>query len=365
MRLFRPCFIAGWIFPEAMFRIGTDEKIISLTFDDGPDPASTPVLLDLLGRHNIKALFFCNGRNAENHPSLMQRILSEGHIAGNHTWSHLNGWTSSVKNYLDDVLAHASTWEQHLQTVRDFLTRVRKANLTLRPSKCSLGYISISFLGHTVGAQTIRPHSKIAQKITDAPTPTTKKQLRSFLGLAGYYRRFVPDFAAIAVPLSDLTKKGAANELQWGTSQDRSFTALKAYIASSPILRLPDLKEVFILQTDASNVGIGAVLLQEVSGVKHPICFASRKLLSRERHYSTIERECLAIVWGIQKFERYLYGKPFILETDHQPLQYVGKAQFKNGRLMRWALALQPYSFTIRAIKGSENMGADFLSRCI
>ena len=103
MRFFRPCFIAGWIFPEAMFRIGTDEKIICLTFDDGPDPASTPVLLDLLGRYNIKALFFCNGRNAENHPSLMQRILSEGHIAGNHTWSHLNGWTSSVNNYLDDV----------------------------------------------------------------------------------------------------------------------------------------------------------------------------------------------------------------------------------------------------------------------
>lgn len=103
MRIFRPCFIAGWIFSEAIFRIKTDEKIICLTFDDGPDPASTPVLLEILGRHNIKALFFCTGRNAESHPSLMARILSEGHLTGNHTWSHLNGLTSSVKNYLDDA----------------------------------------------------------------------------------------------------------------------------------------------------------------------------------------------------------------------------------------------------------------------
>ena len=103
MRIFRPCFIAGWIFPEAIFRIKTDEKIICLTFDDGPDPASTPVLLEILGRHNIKALFFCTGRNAENHPSLMARILSEGHLTGNHTWSHLNGWTTSVKNYMEDA----------------------------------------------------------------------------------------------------------------------------------------------------------------------------------------------------------------------------------------------------------------------
>ena len=103
MRIFRPCIIAGWIYPEALFRIRTDEKILCLTFDDGPDPDSTPVLLDILGRHNIKALFFCKGRNAEKHPSLMERIVREGHITGNHTWSHLNGWTSSVKSYLDDV----------------------------------------------------------------------------------------------------------------------------------------------------------------------------------------------------------------------------------------------------------------------
>jgi len=112
----------------------------------------------------------------------------------------------------------------------------------------------------------------------------------------------------------------------------------------------------------ACDNGIGGILLQEEDGIKHPIAFASKKLLPRERNYSTIE-ECLAIVWAVQKFQNFLFGKPFALETDHQPLQYLGKAQFQNGRLMRGALALQPYRFTIRAIKGKDNVGADFLSR--
>jgi len=128
-------------------------------------------------------------------------------------------------------------------------------------------------------------------------------------------------------------------------------------------LRLPDVEKQFILRTDASNTGIGAILLQAESGVKHPVVFASRKLLTRERHYSTIEKECLAIVWAIQNSQNFLYGKEFILETDHQPWLYLGKAQYgQNGRLTRWALVLQQYQFTLRAIKRSENVGADFLS---
>jgi len=126
-------------------------------------------------------------------------------------------------------------------------------------------------------------------------------------------------------------------------------------------LRLPDFEKQFILRSNASNTGIGAILLQEESGVKDPVAFASRKLLTRESHYSAIEKECLAIVWAIRKFQNFLYGKEFILETDHKPLLYLGKAQYgQNGRLMRWALVLQQYQFTLRAIKSSENIGADF-----
>ena len=131
-----------------------------------------------------------------------------------------------------------------------------------------------------------------------------------------------------------------------------------------PVLQLPDFNKEFILQTDACNEGIGAVLIQEAEdGVKHPVAFISRKLLPREMRYATIEKECLAIVWGITKFQEFLYGRHFMLETDHHPLQYLGKSQYQNGRLMRWALSLQPYRFTIRAIRGRDNIGADYLSR--
>jgi len=147
-------------------------------------------------------------------------------------------------------------------------------------------------------------------------------------------------------------------------ARNQAFQELKKRISSLPILRLPDVSQPFILQTDASHLGVGAVLLQEdTAGEKRPIAFASRNLLPRESRYSAIERECLAITWGVKKFQEYLYGTEFILETDHQPLQYLRQAKFQNGRLMRWAFALQPYRFLLRAIRSRDNVGADCLSR--
>ena len=143
-------------------------------------------------------------------------------------------------------------------------------------------------------------------KIRQAPSPANKKQLRSFLGLVGYYRSFVPNFAAIAAPLTDLTKRGSPEKLLWTYVQEQAFETLKSHVCAKPVLCLPDINKPFILQTDASADGIGAVLLQEVDSVKRPVGFASKKLLPRERNYSTIEREALAIVWGIQKFQNYL-----------------------------------------------------------
>ena len=134
-------------------------------------------------------------------------------------------------------------------------------------------------------------------------------------------------------------------------------------MVAPPVLSFQNFSKQFILQTDASDLGIGAVLLQEgTDGVKHPVAFSSKKLLDRERNYFTVEKEGFGIVWSIQKFQEFLYGQAFVLETDHMHLQYL-KNQFQNGRLMRWALALQPYTFTVRAIPGKENVGADFLSR--
>lgn len=191
----------------------------------------------------------------------------------------------------------------------------------------------------------------------------TKKEVRSFLGLAGYYRRFVPNFAALAAPLSDLTRKNQPNRVQWTDSCEKAFRTLKDRLCSEPVVLLPDPEAPFVLRTDASNNGLGAVLLQEGDEVWQPVHYASRKLTSSEQNYATVEQECLAVVWAVEKFEPYLYGRHFVLQTDHQPLAFLHKAKHSNSRLMRWALLLQPYSFTVQVIPGKENVGADFLSR--
>lgn len=208
------------------------------------------------------------------------------------------------------------------------------------------------------------PQPDKIEQIMTASTPSTKKEVRSFIGLVGYYNRFIPNFAAISAPLTDLTRGNLSTRVKWGPAQETAFCALKNRLATFPILRLPDLTKRFILRCDASNVGIGAVLMQEEDGIKHPLCYASRKLQPREVNYSTIEKECLALVWAMEKFQMYLYGVEFLLETDHHPLVYINKAKIKNSRVMRWALSLQPFRFVVKAIKGSENHGADFLSRC-
>ena len=269
----------------------------------------------------------------------------------------------NVDNFIDDILIHTATFEEHMVTLREVLERLKKANLTARPTKCNIGYKSIEFLGHNVGQGQLRPVQNKVTAVRDAPRPKTKKQLRSFLGLVGYYRRFIPNFAAIAAPLTDRTKKGEPSLVRWGENEESAFNTLKQKLEREPILHLPDLATPFILRTDASDLGLGAILLQEKDGKKFPIAYASRKLLPREQRYSIMERECLAVVWGTQKFEPYLYGKHFQLETDHQPLTCLAKSKVANARILRWALALQPYRFTIIAIKSSENVGADYLSR--
>ena len=138
---------------------------------------------------------------------------------------------------------------------------------------------------------------------------------------------------------------------------------MKALLANDPILHLPDVQKQFTLRTDASDAGVGAVLLQDDEGKKFPVAYASKKLLPRERAYSTIEKECLAVVWAVQKFEPYLYWREFVLEVDHEPLRSMKRGKVANGRVMRWALALQPYQYRVEAIKGTDNVGAEYLSR--
>jgi hypothetical protein len=152
--------------------------------------------------------------------------------------------------------------------------------------------------------------------------------------------------------------------VEWGLKQEAAFDEVKRILSSEPILKLPDLSKEFILQTDASNIGIGACLMQEYDGIRHPVRYASKKLLAREQNYSVGEREALAIVWAVSKFHQFLYGQHFILESDHRPLEYISSTHSSNPKVMRWSLALQPYRYTVRYIRGSDNIIADYLSRC-
>ena len=268
-----------------------------------------------------------------------------------------------IDAYVDDVLPHTVEWQTHMEVLRELFIRIRKAKLTLRPTKCLLGYESVPFTGHIIGQGKLQMEEDKIEKIKSAKRPGTKKQVRSFLGLAGFYRKFIPGFARLAAPLTDLTKKGKSNYVKWTSVEEEAFESLKASITCAPILRLPDFKKQFVLRSDASNTGLGAILLQKHDDGVFPIAFASRKLLTREQNYSVTEKECLAIVFGITKFQKYLYGVEFVIETDHAPLAYLRKAKNESQRLMRWALFLQSYSFTVNAIKGSDNIGADYLSR--
>ena len=218
-------------------------------------------------------------------------------------------------------------------------------------------------VGHVVANGCLKTQEDKIIKIRDAAVPKNKTQLRAFLGLTGYYRKFVPNYADIAVCLTDMTKKGRSEVVKWSDEAEVAFNKLKEMLSSRPVLRLPDFTRQFVIRTDASNVGVGAVLLQRYEDTLHPVAYASKRLTPAQERYATIERERWAIIWYLQRFYVYVYGRHFVVQTDHQPLTYLNSAKHSNGRLMRWALLLQPFRFTVEAIPGSENVGADYLSR--
>ena len=188
--------------------------------------------------------------------------------------------------------------------------------------------------------------------------------MRAFLGLTGYYRKFIRDYARVAAPLTDLTKKAAPNNVTWTDICNTAFTTLKALLCSTPILKTPDFSKPFILQTDTSERGIGAVLTQQDgAGEEHPVAYFSRKLLPREEKYSTVRKECLAIKVACHVFRVYLLGRPFTIQTDHRALQWLDRLKENNARLTRWSLALQPFNFFVVHRAGRINGNAGALSR--
>ena len=268
-----------------------------------------------------------------------------------------------VRKLLYDIVPHTATWDDHMHTLRQVLQKLRQQGLTAKPSKCEIGHAKLDLLGHVVGGGSIQPRDRKIEKILEMRKPETKKELRSFLGTVGFHQKYIDRYAEKGKALTDLLKKGEPNQIKWDAESNESFQTLKTALTQKPTLRLPNFEKHFVLQTDASDSGLGTVLLQEHDGVNMPVMYISRKLNAAETRYSTIKRECLALFWATKRLHVYLYGTEFILEIDHQPLAFVNRANIID-RVMRWALHLQMYRYQVRIVKGSANTTADLLSRC-
>ena len=268
--------------------------------------------------------------------------------------------------YLDDLLVATTTWEEHLTALDELLTALKKHGLHAKPTKCEFGCERLQYLGHYVGQGETRPLHDRTDKIKETSLPQNKTQLRSFLGAMNYYSRFLKDFQHQAKPLYQKLAKKEPDRIQWDAEAQDLFDTLRKALTMSPILQLPDTQKTFVLRTDASNTGIGAVLLQENQRdhrLLSPVAYASRSLKAAELNYATIEKEALSIYWAVQKFSIYLYGRRFKLQTDHKPLLYLQTADRLNPRLKRWAIYLCLYTFTCTHIAGEDNNLADYLSR--
>ncbi|KAI3360647.1 hypothetical protein L3Q82_002512 [Scortum barcoo] len=263
--------------------------------------------------------------------------------------------------YLDDLLAHAADFDSALANLRDVFFAIRKAGLRLHPRKCHLFRRETSFLGHVVSAAGVSTDPAKVTAVRNWPVPRNIGELRSFLGLASYYRRFVRDFATTASPLHRLTQKGQV--FQWGEDCAQAFAQLRTALTEAPVLAYPDPCRPFIVDTDASNVGLGAVLSQEGEQGEQVIAYFSRSLSRPERNYCVTRRELLAVILSLRHFRPYLYGQRFLLRTDHASLTWLLNFKEPEGQLARWLETLQDYNFEVRHRAGRLHVNADALSR--
>lgn len=263
--------------------------------------------------------------------------------------------------YLDDLLVHADSFETALANLQEVFDAIRQANLRLHPRKCHLLRRETTFLGHVISAAGVSTDPDKVSTVRDWPEPRDTKELRSFLGLASYYRRFVKDFATLASPLHRLTQKGQT--FHWDEDCATAFSALRMALVGAPVLQYPDPNQPFILDTDASDRGIGAVLSQGGDTEERVVAYYSRTLSRAERNYCVTRRELLAVVQGVRHFRHYLYGRKFLLRTDHASLTWLLNFKEPEGQLARWLEALQDYNFQIVHRAGRLHGNADALSR--
>lgn len=268
--------------------------------------------------------------------------------------------------YVDDIVVVSSSLESHLTLLDRVLGKLKYANLTVNFKKCKFFRSSLKYLGFVVDEMGLRTDPDKVRAILDFPVPESAKQVKMFLGTASWYRRFIRDFASIAAPLNALTSTAKkAPKFIWTEEANRAFMKLKESLVSAPVLACPDFDRPFIVHCDASSFGLGGMLTQKFDDAEHPIAYASRSLSKAERNYSATEREALAVIFAIEKFQAYLGSRHFTVVTDHASLKWFMKLENPTGRLVRWGCRLSQFDFHIEHRKGSENVVPDALSRLL
>ena len=270
--------------------------------------------------------------------------------------------------YIDDIIVYGPDFETELGRLIIIWGRLREAQLKLKPSKCKLFREKTPFLGHVVSRQGIEVDPKKMQSVKAWPVPTKEKEVRSFLGLASYYRRFIPGFATLAAPLHGLTKKDANFPLEWTKECQQGFDKLKLALTTAPVLSYPQREGAFFLSTDASDDGLGAVLEQDQAGpdgkVERKVVAYASKILSRtQRRYCTTNKELLAVVTACEQFRYYLLGRPFTVITDHASLLWLRNFKDPEGMVARWMARLAAFDYDIVHRPGVLHGHADGLSR--
>ena len=299
-----------------------------------------------LFQFNVMPFGLCNA------PGTFQRLM-EMVLAGLH-------WSICLV-YIDDIIIYGRTCEEHLERLEEVFKRLRQAGLKMKPSKCFLLQKRVRYLGHILSEDGVETDPDKISCIKSWPIPSKVEELRQFLGIATYYRRFVPEFAHIAAPLHRLTNKG--NAYSWTPECNDAFCILKHKLSSAPVLCFPQFEKEFVVDTDASDLGLGAVLSQVIDDEERVVAYASRTLTKAERQYSTTRKEMLALVWALRHFRPYLYGKKFTARTDHKSLLWLQSFKHPEGQVARWLQTLAEFQFTVEHRRGILHSNADALSR--
>lgn len=265
--------------------------------------------------------------------------------------------------YLDDVIVYSSDLDGHGERLAHILQRVEEAGLKVNLSKCRFAQGEVRYLGHIVSAEGVKPDPGKISAVQSFPTPSSAKEVKSFLGLAGYYRRFIPKFSEMSKPLTSLL--GKDKTFHWSDREQKAFDDLRGALCSSDVLIYPDFRDPFLLSTDASGVALGAVLSQIREGHERPVAYASRQLSRAEQNYSTTERELLAVVWATAQFRCFLIGRRFTLVTDHAALKWMLHLKDPSAKLTRWALRLSEFDYEVVHRPGVKHQNADGLSRAV